>query len=148
MSRQTFVRIEVGFLVVAFLWVLCGGILVPVDRYTAVFAHAYFFLLTGWGFFAWRVLPNVTVDFLSVGIAAASLICLAVGLHYFCSWLHREIVRKRALQRLGPDETLPELPSWKLRTTLSILGIVMLMFVAGISAVGTVHQFVWLKTRQ
>jgi hypothetical protein len=60
--------------------------------------------------------------------AAVCLVALAVGLHRFLTWL------------VGPGRP------WRWRWTLSGLGLVVLMFVAGISAVGLTHQTAWLLT--
>jgi hypothetical protein len=37
---------------------------------------------------------------------------------------------------------------WKWKTTFAMVGIVLLLFIAGIAAVGGIQQFVWLRTRQ
>jgi len=147
-SRRTFVILEIAFLLLIPAWIVvtsCAGL--PPGPFVDVFVIAYFYLVTGWAFFLSRVVPNVVVDWFSLGLAGACLVGLACGLHFFCAWLHREISsRKAALDPETQPELLPR-GSWRVRTTLSIIGIVVLMFVAGIAAVGTVHQFVWLKTR-
>ena len=148
MSRSTFVKYEIAFLLTIPIWAVVSGCagLAP-DPFTTVYFIAYFYLVTGWALFLLRVLPNIVVDWFSLGIAGASLVALVCGLHFFCHWLYREIARKLALQQLGPDDELPSLPIWRFRTTLGIVGLVVLMFVAGISAVGSVHQLVWFRTR-
>ena len=148
MSRRTFVRIEIAFLLAILAWLgfwACAGI--PPDPFTTVFALAYFYLVVGWALFLERVLPLVVIDWFSLGLAAACLTGLVCGMHYFCVWLHREITLRKAAFELDPEQERPPLQAWKLRTTLAIIGIVVLMFVAGIAAVGTVHQLVWLRTR-
>lgn len=148
MSRRTIVKLEIAFLLAIPAWVIllgCAG--EHADAFSMKYMFSYYYLVTGWAFFLGRVLPNVTVNWSSVGMTAGCLLGLAFGMHIFCVWLHREIARKKALQKLGPDEQLPPLPIWRFRTTLCILGIVILMFVAGIAAVGAVHQLIWLRTR-
>src|SRR5438067_1454567 len=57
---------------------------------------------------------------------------VAAGLHGFLRWLCRET---------GGSEA-----RWKTRWTLSIVGVVVLMFAAGIATVGVAHQTAWLIT--
>ena len=70
-------------------------------------------------------------------MAALCLVSLACGLHLFLGWLHA--------QRPKPEAEGPS-PPWRLRWTLSLLGVAVLMFVAGIAAVGVTHQTAWLLT--
>jgi hypothetical protein len=147
-TRRTVVRLEIAFLLAMPTWALvlgCAGL--PLDPFSTVYFISYFFLITGWAFFLSGVLPNVTVDWTAVGIAVGCLLGLAFGLHLFCAWLHREISGKIAMQRVGLEVQPPPSSVWKVRTTLSVLGLVVVMFVAGISVVGGVHQLVWLRTR-
>jgi hypothetical protein len=144
-SRRTFVRIEIGFLLTILAWITatnCAGI--P-DPFTTVFMLAYFYLVVGWSLFLARVLPQVAVDWWSFGLAGACLTGLVVGLHLFCVWLHREITMRKASPEPFAEQALPSI--WRLRTTLSMIGLVVCLFVAGIAAVGGVHQLVWLRTR-
>ena len=93
-----------------------------------------------------RVIPNVAIDWFSVGLAVMCLIGLVGGMHFFFTWLHREIAAKRAAFE-APEDLPSPVSSWKWRTTLSIVGIFVLMFVAGIFVVGGLHQLVWMRTR-
>lgn len=64
------------------------------------------------------------------------VICLAalsLGLHRLLGWLWK--ARLKAT-----------LSTWRLRWTMTILAMVVLMFVAGISVVGIVHQTIWIVT--
>jgi hypothetical protein len=71
------------------------------------------------------------------------MVCLAAlswGLHIFLSWLHAQV------RNAKPENTgVPSAP-WLPRWTLSILGIVVLLFVAGIAATGITHQTAWLMS--
>lgn len=84
MSRSTFVKYEIAFLLAIPIWALVSGCagLGP-DSFTTVYLIAYYYLVTGWALFLSRVLPNVVVDWLSLGIAGASLIGLICGMHFF-----------------------------------------------------------------
>jgi hypothetical protein len=112
---------------------LCLGCLVPFD---------FLFQLTcGWALFLMRVLPDVRVDVAGTVTALVCLGGLAVGLHLFLRWLYAQL-------RMG---SLPEgvaVPHWQPRWTGALLSLVVLMFVAGISAVGITHQVVWMVNSQ
>ncbi len=143
MSRRTFVKIEIAFILAIPAWAGFSP-----NPFNTMYIMAYYYLVTGWAIFLSRVVPNMVINWTTLGIAGICLIGLIIGLHFFFTWLHREVARKQGLQQLGPDEKLPSLHPWKFRTTFCILGIVVLMFIAGISSVGSVHQLVWLRTRQ
>jgi hypothetical protein len=68
-------------------------------------------------------------------------------MHCFCAWLYREIALRKASLEMELGQERQTIPGWRLRMTLSILGIVVLMFIAGIAAVGSVHQLIWMRTR-
>jgi hypothetical protein len=147
-SRKTIVKIEVAFLLAIPLW---AGVLTCLgpgpDPFSTVYLLAYFHLVIGWLSFLVRVIPNVTIDWFSTALAGGCLLGLVGGMHFFGAWLHREIQSKRAHH----ETTFAEAPlppsTWKFRTTLSVLGIFVLMFVAGTAAVGSLHQLIWLRTR-
>lgn len=147
MTRKTFVKLEIAFLLAIPLgaFVLACANLEP-EPFTSLYFIAWYYLVTGWASFLSRVLPVVVVDRFSLGVAGVSLIGLTFGLHRFCDWLHREIRTRKAAHQTEPREEDGAIQTWRFRSTLSILGIVLLMFVAGISAVGGVHQLIWLKT--
>jgi hypothetical protein len=90
-------------------------------------------LASGWVFFLARVVPQLTVNVSGVLTAAVCLAALTWGLHAFLRWLHNQ-TRPAAAQR------------WRVRWTMAILGVIVLMFVAGIAATGMVHQIGWLST--
>jgi hypothetical protein len=62
---------------------------------------------------------------------------LAVGLHLFLRWLYAGI------QSARPEEAR-DAAGWRIRWTAMTLTLGLLMFVAGISVVGAVHQTGWL----
>lgn len=148
MSRQNFVQLEIVFLLALPAWALLNKFAgSDPGSFTSVYLIVCYHLLTGWAFFLSRVLPKVVVDWFSVGVASTCLFGLCFGLHFFCAWFHQEVRLKIALRNLGPNKESPTSPIWKFRTTLSILGVIVLMFAAGIFAVGGFHQLVWLRTR-
>lgn len=90
-------------------------------------------LATGWVFYLIRVLPQLRADLGTTGTAMVCFFALPLGLHLFLSWFWRA----------RPDSTGS---AWPFRWTIVILAVVMLMFIAGISAVGITHQTAWLVT--
>jgi len=90
-------------------------------------------LVAGWATFLVRVGPGVTVSWGGVTIAVVCLAGLSILAHSFFGWLSRAI-------------RWPEEGRWSPRWTASLVGGVVLMFVAGISAAGMGHQAGWLLT--
>ncbi len=88
-------------------------------------------LLFGWAFYLGRVIPAVRMQPGGVVLGMACLVGVAVLGHWLAGWLWRE---------MGPATA----PRWRLRWTAISLGIVVLMFVCGISATGVAHQTGWL----
>jgi hypothetical protein len=115
---------------VFFMLLLCMGFDLPFD--------VGFNFLCGWALFLGRVLPQVRVDPGQVVTALVCAACLAGGLHLFLRWLHGQVK--------GPGEMGGAGRRWAPRWTMAILGLVVLMFVAGIAAVGMTHQTSWLLT--
>ena len=93
------------------------------------------FIGIGWIKFLWRVVPEMQVDGRGVVTALVCITALIGGSHWFFSWLHK------ARTKLSEQGTVPH---WSWRRTFALLSVVVLMFVAGIAAVGVTHQTVWL----
>jgi prepilin-type processing-associated H-X9-DG protein len=73
-------------------------------------------------------------------IAASASVCivtLVIGSHLFLHWLYRQT----AAEGMSLDTR-----RWPWRWTLSGAGLILLMFSAGIGAIGVVHQTAWLAT--
>lgn len=113
----------------ALLLACMGCIIVP---------EFFFHLAFGWVLFLIRVIPEIQVNLGSVLSAIVCLGGLGFGLHYFLRWSYSQ------RQSLGVESPAPR--QWQLRWTLSLLAVVVLMFVAGVSAVGITHQTTWLLT--
>jgi Protein of unknown function (DUF1559) len=90
-------------------------------------------LLLGWIYFPLRTLPRMTVDWPSLAVGAVGLVLFVVLLHFTLSWFaaKRNFVGHQA---------------WCWRSSLVIAGMLLLMFLAGISLVGATHQLVWIQT--
>src|SRR5581483_6210092 len=78
-----------------------------------------FFLVAGWGFFLARVLPEMHLNAVNTATALVSLVFLVLGTQAFCNWLYGE---------RGAGER-----AWPMRWTVAIVGVVVLMFMAGIA---------------
>jgi Protein of unknown function (DUF1559) len=115
---------------VVLLGLACLGCIWPVDL--------LFHLAAGWAMFLVRVAPQVAINGEGVLTAAVCLVLLTVGLHALAGWLWEQRQREA-----DPDQVRL---AWRWRWTLGFVGIVVLMFVAGISAVGVTHQTAWLLT--
>ncbi|MDB5352750.1 MAG: hypothetical protein JWN86_3997 [Planctomycetota bacterium] len=87
-------------------------------------------LAFGWWSYVARMAPRVTVSMTGMATAGVCLGLFTAGLHGFLRWLHRET--------RGGDSR------WKPRWTLSIVGVIVVMFASGIATVGVAHQAGWL----
>lgn len=87
-------------------------------------------LAFGWMFYLYRVVSQVVVSESSIWTAAFCLGALAVGLHWFLRWFAAQSAAS----------------AWPPRRTGALLALIVLMFVAGIAAVGIGHQTAWLLT--
>lgn len=65
------------------------------------------------------------------------VVALGIGLHLFAQWLSRESQRQRNEAEPAP---------WKAGWSVLIVALVLTFFVAGICALGIVHQTTWLAT--
>jgi prepilin-type processing-associated H-X9-DG protein len=94
-------------------------------------------LLFGWYWYLARVVPRLTIARDGVMTALVCLVLFTVGLHLFLRWLRREL---RAHEGGAGRDT----SDWSSRGTLGLVTVLVLMFVAGISAAGVVHQVGWI----
>ncbi len=94
-------------------------------------------MATGWIAYLYRTLPYVHIAWGGVATALISLLLLTAGLHGFLRWFYAESQRQRGVARM-------ECKPWPLRRTTAIVQVVVIMFVAGIAAAGTVHQVGWI----
>jgi prepilin-type processing-associated H-X9-DG protein len=88
-------------------------------------------LLFGWVVFLYHTLPRMTVDWPSLFVGAIAVVIFTAGVH----------AAARAWRRAAP-----ETPLWKLRWSLTVVVGVFLLFAAGLSLIGIVHQAAWLFT--
>jgi len=94
-------------------------------------------LASGWLTYPARVLPRVRVAWDGVATGVVCLALFTVGLHRTLGWFYGEI------QRAGGTSTEGR-KSWSMRWTASLVVLIVLMFVVGISATAVVHQAGWL----
>lgn len=119
-----------GFLIIS----LCCGMFVPGLNLPLLLLVNVLF---GWIKFLMRVVQSMTWD---LGGSITAVFCiggLALGLHWFCRWLHQQIALSKSA-----DPAVVRV--WPWRWSLAVLGVAILMFIAGIAAVGVTHQTSWL----
>jgi prepilin-type N-terminal cleavage/methylation domain-containing protein/prepilin-type processing-associated H-X9-DG protein len=95
------------------------------------------YIIAGWVWFLARVVPQIQVS--PSGIATG-MICLSLfvfGFHRFMHWA----VRSAPAGEAGHEQS-----RWRFRWTAGITALVIVMFTAGIAAVGVVHQIGWMAT--
>lgn len=128
--RKGFTKIEL-LVVIAICLILLGlvGFLLP--------AVLLFHLAFGWVFYFYRVLPQVRFSGVGFLTAAICMGTLAIGLQWFFRWFVRQMPSDVA-------ETDSSTLYWPPRRTGVILGLVMILFIAGIAVVGIGHQVGWL----
>ncbi len=115
--------------VLGILLLFCLGCLFPLDF--------LFALIAGWVFYLIRVVPQITWNWSGFITALVCLIALAFGLQWFLGWFYKQWQSK-----IGNSSPR----SWSWAWTMRVLAMVVLMFAAGISAIGITHQTAWLVT--
>jgi hypothetical protein len=98
----------------------------------------------GWVSYLSRVGPQIRPDWPAVGIGIGALALFAVGLHWFMAWFYAATIAAKASSSEAASFGQSTGAGWLVRWTLSVVAIVVMMFVAGISMVGITHQVVWL----
>jgi prepilin-type processing-associated H-X9-DG protein len=124
-------RILIGLTLVmgALIIFACMGLIWPLE--------VMFYAGVGWVTYLYRVIPRVRIDGWAAATAAVCLALLTVGVHQIFSWLYEQT--PHAKESEGSD-----LRRWPMRWTGWMVAVVLLMFVAGIAAVGVTHQAGWL----
>jgi hypothetical protein len=94
-----------------------------------------FYFLFGWIFFLKRTLPQVIFNWSGVAWAVICAALVVWGVHWFCSWLYRQIGNQKS-----------ELPKreWTWRWSSGICLGMLLLFSTCIAITGAVHQIGWL----
>lgn len=108
----------------------CLGLWFPVALAGAV--------LIGWAEFLFGVLPRIGVNWEGVATGTVCLVALGIGFHLFVGWLYRA--------RGVLEQPNGEVRHWRARWSAALVGVVVLMFVAGTAAIGLTHQTAWLVT--
>jgi len=100
--------------------------------------------LFGWISYLSRVGPQIRPDWAAVGMGVGALALFAVGLHWFLAWFYAAANAAKTSSSEAASFGQSPGAGWLMRWTLSVVVIVVMMFVAGISMVGITHQVVWL----
>lgn len=93
-------------------------------------------LLFGWFEFVLRVFPQVSIRWDGIAIFGVAFLISLGCARSFLNWLSRERSKKE----------LSEPPRWSWFATGTLLTMILLVFVIGISLVGITHQAIWLGT--
>ena len=83
-------------------------------------------LLFGWALFLVRVVPQMTIDLPTVAVGSAATLIFALVFH--------QVARACCSGKCV----------WRIRSTAIVVTVLFLLFAAGISLIGTVHQTAWL----
>ena len=90
-------------------------------------------LLLGWLAFLQRVVPGIHVRIDGLLIFVVGFVIAVVCTHIMAVWLSREVSHRLDVVR-----------TWRLRTSVSLVALLLMMFVIGIAVSGVVHQTGWL----
>lgn len=124
MTLPRFAQFVTLFIVLALVFALFGDL-------TLVYVGV------GWAWFIARVMPQMTVSPSGVISAILALALFIYVFHRFMCWLFRIET---------PDDPGATASTWRFRWTAGITTLILVMFTAGISAVGVVHQIGWIAT--
>jgi hypothetical protein len=89
-------------------------------------------LMFGWIAFLYKVLPEVELNFGGILVCLAAIIVSLALLHHCLKWLVAAVCRSGV--------------SWRLRNSVNVLLLVLLIFAAGTCGIGATHQAVWIAT--
>jgi hypothetical protein len=132
-SRPGVTTKEVALMCAVLLCIIIMACGLEIGLSISVLGH----LFLGWAFFLYRVLPGISLSWVGVATTLLCLGLLSFGLHRFSNGFYAQVQKRRQVETIQP---------WRWRWTVSLLAVIVLMFVAGIAAVGIVHQTVWLVT--
>ena len=107
-------------------------------------------LLTGWMAFIVRSCVRMTVNWNAVATALVCMGLLIVGGHPFLKWLISSVASapRRHTDASAAQEpaAVPVVTRWSWIRTAQLLGVFVLLFMAGIAFIGLIHQTAWLAT--
>ena len=110
--------------VIAIIFILLGVFMSPDLGFNMVF---------GWALFLLRVVPEVAVNWSEFGLAIIAFVGCSVLIHSFGKSI--------SASRDEGEKT----GRWGIRRSLAVTSLVALLFIAGIAAIGVVHQTIWMS---
>jgi hypothetical protein len=122
-------RWRVGILLLGLYFVPACGIAFASGGQYGFLMGLPFLMLLGVFSYPARVLPDVTIDWWSVATFVVTLGCLCFAAHSLCA---------------GAARTLGAGRPWRLRLTLTLMGVVFALFLAAMAVAGIGHQAGWL----
>ena len=90
----------------------------------------------GWILFARRVLPQVHVRWDGIAFFLFYFVLAMIAAHSFLGWVYRSVTASKSMPAIA----------WRLRWTVAILLVVLMIFGIGLSFAGVVHQVGWIAT--
>jgi hypothetical protein len=91
-------------------------------------------ILLGWIPFLVRIIPDVSPDRPTVTVGAGAFLVFAAGIHMWgYLWARKPLELEGSPRR-----------RWRLRTTASLVAMIVVVFAAGTAMIGIVHQTGWL----
>ena len=99
-------------------------------------SEGLFLLFCGWALYLARVIPEIQ-------FSASGWLTFAVCGTLFAAGLH--LIANRLI---GTNRTSPSQPphAWSMTSTARVVGLIVVLFTAGIAIVGVSHQVIWLLT--
>jgi hypothetical protein len=142
MPRPGFTWVKLLVVIAVIVFLMC---LVVPSRSNWVF-EAPATLAFGWLWYLKRVIPQLNPDPGAVAIAVGCLLGVVFGSHTFLRWVYAASGSSpTACPTTDPPTTpIPSLRRWPWKWTLQLVGLVVLIFVAGVAVTGIIHQTGWL----
>lgn len=131
----------------AFLATLLLLITIVFSCLTTVPGETALHLVTGWLEFLRQSVACVRINWWAVATIALCAALIMLGGHRFAVWLSSAWASQAPSTDPPTANEVSRTPqNWPLRRTALLFAIVVLMFVAGVSFIGLVHQTAWLAT--
>lgn len=102
------------------------------------------YLVGGWVLFLVRNFKATTLNPAGFATAAIAIAVFVAMLHWLLKWFYAAWMKPPESSAKPADNEPPT--QWRFAWTLSITGLILLMFVAGTAMIGLTHQIVWVVT--
>lgn len=133
-------RTQARLWALAIIWCASAGLYYAWLRTGMLAPMVFYHLVWGWLLYPLRVFPQIQSSWAGIANGIVCFGLFAAGPHSFLHWLYANIGTSNS-------KTDPLPAAWKPRWTASIVTLVIVMFSAGICAVGITHQIGWMFDR-